>query len=323
MSLITTPIQEYSQGVCRLCPRMCGADRTTVSGFCGCGTDLVAARAALHHWEEPCISGTHGSGTIFFSGCTLRCCFCQNHTISRKPVGKVLTVQELADICLRLQDEGAHNLNLVTATQYLPVILPALDSIRSRLTIPVVYNCGGYERVETVRALKDYVDIWLPDLKYFSPILSAQYSHAADYFEVASRAIHQMIDQTGAPVFHPVESEVKPQGSGSPGAPAPLLMDRGVIIRHMVLPGQKEDSIRLLHWIANQLPKGQFYISLLSQYTPYVHDEEHPELNRRVTRYEYQKVVDTALELGLEQGFMQEKSSAREEYTPPFDLKGL
>lgn len=331
-----TPIQEFSQGSCRLCPRMCGTDRrpghlvSAASGFCGCKDGIMAARAALHHWEEPCISGTNGSGTIFFSGCTLRCCFCQNYKISQEQFGKPLTGRAFADICLRLQEEGAHNINLVTATQYLPFLLPALDSIKSRLTIPIVYNCGGYERTETVQALKDYVDIWLPDLKYYSPKLSSRYSNAADYFTAASRAILQMVEQTGKPKFH---RYVRPGDGAHSAAPTPpgtsaqstahLLMDQGVIIRHMVLPGQKEDSIRLLHWIAETLPKGQYYISLLSQYTPFYHSSDYPELNRRITSYEYQKVVDTALELGLEQGFMQEKSSAKEEYTPPFDLEGL
>lgn len=313
---------------------MCGTDRralppkscsgrhtgpTPATGFCGCGSDIMAARAALHHWEEPCISGSGGSGTIFFSGCTLRCCFCQNHEISQERFGKKLTTEELAAICLRLQDEGAHNINLVTATQYLPMILPALDLIRHKLTIPVVYNCGGYERVETIRALKDYVDIWLPDLKYFSPSLSARYSSAPNYFEAASLAIQQMIKQTGAPAFH--RPEKKSSHVTTPSSD--LIMDRGVIIRHMVLPGHKDDSIRLLHWIAENLLKGTYYISLLSQYTPFYHSSDFPELNRRITTYEYQKVVDAALELGLDQGFMQEKSSAREEYTPPFNLEGL
>lgn len=297
---------------CRLCPRSCGADRTKASGFCGCTSSVKAARAALHHWEEPCISGIRGSGTVFFSGCTLRCCFCQNHSISQEGFGKELTVRQLADVFLRLQDQGAHNINLVTATQYLPQILPAIDLVRHRLKIPVVYNCGGYERIETVKALADYVDIWLPDLKYFSPELSRKYSKAGDYFDTASKAVLQMIAQTGAPVFHTLDEE-----------PSVSLMDRGVIVRHMVLPGQKEDSIRLLHWMADHLPKGQYYISLMSQYTPFFKSREYPELNRRITSYEYQRVVDTALELGLEQGFMQEKSSAKEEYTPPFNLEGL
>lgn len=303
---------------CELCPRRCKADRRTQTGYCQTrpGTGAVAARAALHHWEEPCISGICGSGTVFFSGCTLRCCYCQNYRISQEQFGKPLTSRQLADVFLRLQEQGAHNISLVTATQYLPWILPALDLVKDRLSIPVVYNCGGYERVETIRALKDYVDIWLPDLKYYSAELSLRYSRAQDYFSVASEAICQMTEQTGAPVFHEYHRQ---ENDAQPVS----IMDRGVIIRHLVLPGQREDSIRLLHWMAEHLPKGYFLISLMSQYTPYRKNQEYPELNRRITSYEYQKVVDAALDLGLEQGFMQEKSSAREEYTPPFDLEGL
>jgi len=294
---------------CRLCPRQCRVDRTGTAGFCGCKDQMFAARAALHLWEEPCISGIRGSGTVFFSGCTLRCCFCQNYKISQEHFGKPVSTRQLADIFLRLQEEGAHNISLVTATQYLPWILPALDLVRHRLQIPVVYNCGGYEREEIVRALDGYVDIWLPDLKYFAPELSRRFSGAADYFAVAAQAILQMLAQTGPPKFHTEEGHA--------------IMDRGVIIRHMVLPGHKDDSIRLLKWMAETLPKNQYYISLLSQYTPFYHSSDYPELSRRITSYEYQKVVDTALSLGLDQGFMQEKSSAREEYTPPFDLEGV
>lgn len=291
---------------CTLCPRKCRADRRKKPGFCGCTDKAAAARAALHHWEEPCISGTRGSGTVFFSGCTLGCCFCQNYNISREHFGKELSIRQLADIFLRLQRKGAHNLNLVTATQYLPSVMKALDMARPGLSIPVVYNCGGYESEETVKALKDYVDIWLPDLKYFSPRLSARYSQAPDYFDRASAAVKQMIAQTGPPYL---DSEG--------------IMTKGVIIRHMVLPGAKEDSIRLLHWMKDELPEGMYYISLLSQYTPFYRSREFPEINRRITTYEYSRVVEAAVSLGLEQGFMQEKSSAKEEYTPPFDLEGI
>lgn len=279
-----------------------------VKGFCGCGDTVMAARAALHQWEEPWISGIHGSGTVFFTGCTLRCCFCQNYPISQEGLGKEISIRQLGDIFLRLQDEGAHNINLVTATQYLPSIVSALDFVKHRLAIPVVYNCGGYERAETVKALKDYVDIWLPDFKYYDNRLAQRYSRAADYFETTAAAIRQMIDQTGAPVYQSV----------SPG-----LLAKGVIIRHMVLPGQRRDSIALLEWISGNLPRGRYMISLMSQYTPYIQNQEFPELNRRITSYEYDKVVDAAIRLGLTEGFMQEKSSAREEYTPPFDLEGL
>lgn len=298
---------------CHLCPRSCGIDRRISVGFCGCGDTIKATRAALHHWEEPCISGTRGSGTVFFSGCTLKCCFCQNYPISQQGLGKELTVKQLGDIFLKLQDQGAHNINLVTATQYLPSVLAALDLVKHKLTIPVVYNCGGYERVEIVQELADYVDIWLPDLKYQDTALSSRYSQAKNYFDRASEAITQMIRQTGAPVLD------------SDG-----IMQSGVIIRHMVLPGAREDSIRLLHWIHDKLPKGQYYISLLSQYTPFFRaaktnpgGSEFPEISRRITTFEYEKVLNEAIALGLEQGFMQEKSSAKEEYTPPFDLEGL
>lgn len=296
----------YSHSQCCLCPRMCRADRSTASGYCKAPDGILASRATLHFWEEPCISGTGGSGAIFFSGCTLRCCFCQNYKISRTPRGKSISSERLAEIFLELQDQGAHNINLVTATHYLPWILPALDMVKEKLHIPVVYNCGGYERLETIQALSSYVDIWLPDLKYFSSDLSRRYSQAPDYFARASAAVRQMILQTGTPVF---------DDRG--------IMQKGVIIRHLVLPGQKEDSLQLIKWMAEELPEKQFYISLLSQYTPYEKNPDFPELNRRITSYEYQKVVEAALEAGLEQGFMQKRTSAKEEYTPSFAYQGL
>ena len=296
----------YSHSQCCLCPRMCRADRTTASGYCKAPAGILAARAALHFWEEPCISGPQGSGAIFFSGCTLRCCFCQNYKISRAPQGKSISSERLAEIFLELQEQGAHNINLVTATHYLPWILPALDMVKKQLHIPVVYNCGGYERLETIQALRSYVDIWLPDLTQFSSNLSRRHSQPPDYFDRAAVAIRQMILQTGTPVFD-----------------AQGIMQKGVIIRHLVLPGQKKDSIQLIKWMAEELPKKQFYISLLSQYTPYEKNPDFPELNRRITSYEYQKVVDTALESGLEQGFMQKRTSAKEEYTPSFAYQGL
>ncbi|WP_313185338.1 radical SAM protein [Lacrimispora sp.] len=292
---------------CSLCPRNCKVNRHVSTGFCGCGVTIKAARAALHHWEEPCISGSRGSGTVFFSGCTLGCCFCQNYAISQENFGKEITSKELAQIFLRLQEESAHNINLVTATQYLPSVLKALDLTKQKLSIPVIYNCGGYESEDIIKELSSYIDVWLPDLKYFSSELSSRYSKASDYFDAASKAVKQMIRQTGAPQFN------------SDGT----LMKKGVIIRHMVLPGAKEDSIRLLHWMKDELPEGMYYISLLSQYTPFYRSESFPEINRRITSYEYGKVVDEAIRLGLDQGFMQEKSSAKEEYTPPFDLEGI
>ncbi len=303
----------FSYGSCHCCPRQCGVDRTRQFGYCHSPAQAVAARAALHPWEEPCLSGLHGSGTIFFSGCTLRCCFCQNHKISWDGFGKPVSSKRLSEIILELQDQGAHNINLVTATQYLPTLLEVLPSVKPRLSIPIVYNCGGYETIEAIDALAPYVDIWLPDLKYFSPDLSARYSGAEDYFKIASAAILRMIFHSGPPVFQDFREK---NASIS-------LLQSGVLLRHMVLPGQKEDSIRLLHWIHDTLPSGHFLLSLLSQYTPAHKSRLYPELNRRLTRYEYEKVVDTALSLGLDQGFRQEKSSAREEYTPPFSLQGI
>lgn len=298
---------DYMYDSCSLCPRNCKVNRHQTAGYCGCTDTVRAARAALHHWEEPCISGSRGSGAVFFSGCTLRCCFCQNYSISQENFGRELTPDQLSDIFLRLQDEGAHNINLVTATQYLPSVIRALNLSKPKLAIPVVYNCGGYESAEVIKALDGYVDIWLPDLKYLSSTLSARYSNAADYFEKASKAIRQMIIQTGAPRF---------DSSGE-------LMEKGVIIRHMVLPGAKEDSMALLAWMKEELPDGMYYISLLSQYTPFYKSVLYPEINRRITSYEYNKVLNKAIELNLVQGFMQEKSSAKEEYTPPFDLEGI
>lgn len=291
---------------CTLCPRECKVNRAETPGFCGCGNTIKVARAALHFWEEPCISGLRGSGAVFFSGCTLRCRYCQNYKISSGGFGKEISPERLSEIFLELQEKGAHNVNLVTATQYLPGVLEALAIAKPKLRVPVVYNCGGYERIETVRALSGYADIFLPDLKYFSSTLSRRYSSAADYFPIASAAIQEMIRQAGAPVY---------DENG--------LLLRGVILRHLVLPGGRKDSIRLLRWMRESLPKGKFLLSLMSQFTPTPACAGYPELNRRVTTFEYQSVADEAVRLGLTNGFMQEKSSAKEEYTPPFDLEGV
>lgn len=291
---------------CQLCPRTCKVNRTVSTGFCSCTNEVKAARAALHLWEEPCISGTQGSGTVFFSGCTLKCCFCQNSQISCENFGKTLSVSQLSEIFLKLQEEGAHNLNLVTPTQYLPFIIEALDNIKKLLSIPVIYNCGGYERPEVISLLKDYVDIYMPDLKYYDASLSFSYSKAKDYFSFASKAIQKMIEQTGVPTFNK-------EG----------ILQKGVLIRHLVLPGCKEDSMKLLEWLNETLPRNSFLLSLLSQYTPVYKAAKHPKINRRVTTYEYNKVLDKAIFLGLTQGFMQERSSASSTYTPSFQLEGL
>lgn len=291
---------------CNLCPRLCGVDRNKTMGFCQSGPHVKVARSALHFWEEPCISGSQGSGTIFFSGCTLRCCFCQNYRISMEGFGKEISEERLAEMFLELQTQGAHNINLVTATHFLPGVLRALDLAKPLLHIPVVYNCGGYERVETIQALKGYVDIYMPDLKYFSQALSWEYSQAKDYFEKASAAIREMVRQIRGLRFD-----------------AGGIMQKGVIIRHLVLPGGRRDSMAILNWIHENLPPDQFLLSLMSQYTPCYKSCEHPEINRRLTTMEYQSVVREVLRLGLEEGYMQERTSAKEGYTPPFDLEGL
>lgn len=298
---------------CRICPRACGADRAAgQAGYCGADDKLVVARAALHHWEEPCLSGApedaRGSGTVFFSGCALRCCYCQNYPISQQGVGKAITAQHLAEIFLHLQQNGARNLNLVTATQYLPWVLEALDSARSAgLSLPVVYNTGGYETVDTVKALDGYVDVWLADFKYASPDLADHLSSARDYPAVAEAALRQMLIQTGAPVYD-----------------AEGFLQRGVIVRHLALPGCTEDSFAVLQTLARIRKETgvPFVPSLMSQFTPFYKAAEHG-LGRRITTYEYRKVIDEAIRLGLTDGYMQEKSSAREEYTPPFNLEGV
>lgn len=287
---------------CILCPRQCGVDRTERVGYCGSGSLPKVARAAKHHWEEPCISGTEGSGTVFFSGCTLGCVFCQNREISRGGTGREVTVEHLADIFKRLEGQGVHNLNLVTPTHFTPQILQALEL--SKPTVPVVMNCGGYERVETLRQWEGKVQVYLPDLKYFSPELSAKYSAAPDYFAVASKAIMEM---------HRQQPQLVWEGD---------LLKSGLIIRHLVLPGCMKDSLQILDFLDNHLPKDSFLLSLMSQYTPTENCKQFPEINRRVTTYEYRKVADRAAELGFF-GFAQDRRSAKEEYTPPFNLEGV
>lgn len=292
---------------CTLCPRECGADRTRKQGRCGAGMLPRLARAALHRWEEPCISGSEperGSGTVFFSGCPLGCRFCQNAPISLENFGREVTVSRLGEIFLELQEQGAWNLNLVSAAQYLPQVVEALDLVRGRLGIPVVYNSGGYEKVESLRLLEGYVDIYLPDLKFMDPALGTDCADAPDYFAVASAAILEMVRQTGSLQM------------GEDG-----MLRRGVIIRHLVLPGERKDSERLLRWLAQAVPVEDIFLSLMSQYTP-CRPMERKALNRRLSTFEYNWVRDIAQGLGFS-GFGQERSSAREEYTPPFDLTGV
>ncbi|MDE5648892.1 MAG: radical SAM protein, partial [Oscillospiraceae bacterium] len=273
-------------------------------GACGVNSVLKAARAGLHLWEEPALSDGNGSGTVFFSGCTLKCCFCQNYQISHEGFGKEITIERLGDIFLELQDQGANNINLVSPTHYIPHIISALDNIKHKLNIPVVYNSGGYDNIETLKLIKDYVDIYLPDLKYFSPELSDKYSHAKNYFEYASQAILEMHDQQPKLIWNG------------------HLLKKGLIIRHLILPGCRHDSIKIINWIAENLPVDSFMISLMSQYTPTYNSKNYTEINRKITTFEYNSVLNEAIKLNLK-GYTQNKASASTEYTPDFNLEGL
>lgn len=300
---------------CTLCPRNCHADRLTgKTGYCGQTAEIRAARAALHFWEEPCISGTAGSGTVFFSGCVLRCIFCQNANIAQGKAGKEISSERLTEIFLELQEKKANNINLVTPTQFVPQIADALYRAKDQgLTIPVVYNTGSYEKVETLQMMDGLVDIYLPDLKYVSAELGKKYSGAADYFEVASAAIAEMVRQVGKPVF--VEKEDLKQ-ENTP------LMKRGVIVRHLVIPGNISDSKKVIRYLYETY-SDDIFISIMSQYTPLREFPEHPELNRRLKPREYDKIVDFALDLGVENGFLQEGDVAEESFIPEFNGEGI
>lgn len=288
---------------CMLCPRRCGAARTAErgEGFCGMGTDAVVARIAPHLWEEPCISGARGTGAVFFSGCTLRCACCQNHIISHEGYGARLSARQLSDRMRALADQGVHSISLITATHFVPAVLEALSLWQP--PVPVVWNSGGYELPQTIRSLAGAVQVYLPDLKHVSGRLSGLLAGAPDYFEHASLALREMCAQTG-PAFY-----------GADG-----IMQRGTLVRHLVLPGCTGDSMRALSFIAETLPKGT-PVSLMRQYTPQPTCPI-PALQRRVTGREYRRVLQHAQALGLE-GYMQEEDSARAAFTPAFDLTGV
>ena len=290
--------------ICNLCPRRCGALRTETEGlgYCRMPAAPVAARAALHMWEEPPISGTGGSGTIFFSGCSLRCVFCQNEKISRQDFGKPVSVRRLREICEELIAQGAHNINFVNPTHYAHVVRQVLEE---PLPVPAVWNSGGYDQVETLRSLEGRVSIYLPDLKYLDSRTAERYSAAPDYPETAQAAIREMVRQTGPCQF---------DGEG--------MLVRGTVIRHLILPGQTGQAKAVMDWVSQTFPPGTVLFSLMSQYTPWGDLSRVPELNRRLRRGEMASAVAYMENLGLE-GFCQERTSAREEYTPPFDLTGL
>ena len=292
---------------CRLCPRECGVDRSGgKKGVCGCGAKVRVSRASLHYWEEPCISGERGSGTVFFSGCGLGCVYCQNHRISRAQVGETLTVEELSRLFVLLQEKGAENINLVTPDHFAPAILEALLlAKREGLHIPVVCNCSGYEKAETLGLLEGQVDIYLTDLKYMDSRLAARYSHAPDYPERAMEALAEMVRQCGDAVFDE-------RG----------MMRRGVILRHLLLPGCVENGKKVVREVFERYGN-RIYYSLMNQYTPCVPEDRYPELCRRVTRREYDALVDHALELGVENGFIQEGETSRESFIPDFEDSGF
>lgn len=314
---------------CEDCPRECGADRENGIGYCGAGALPKIARAALHFWEEPCISGVKGSGTVFFSGCSLRCVYCQNRKIALGDVGTEVSYERLAEIYLALQEQGAHNINLVTPTHETDAVVRSLEAAkRQGLQIPVVYNTGSYEKVEHLKHLEGLVDVWLPDLKYFSPELSARYSAAPDYFAVAKEAIREMYRQAGKPVFERWQEEVETEADGAYEGTQDedlLLIKRGVIVRHMVIPTHTADSKKIVEYLYRTY-KDDIFISIMSQYTPVIDPEtakQYPELARKLTEREYDAVVDYAIALGVENAFIQEGDVAEESFIPAFDGTGV
>ena len=289
--------------LCRQCPRQCAVDRAVTTGICSMGLKPVVARAAKHMWEEPCISGKHGSGTIFFSGCPLKCVFCQNEKISAQGFGKEITTEHLREIFFQLAEQGVHNINLVNPTHFAHAILKAMQPY---MPLPVVYNSGGYENVETLSMFRGKVQIYLPDMKYALAQPAQRYSRAADYPQVAKKAIMEMFNQTGS-------YEMDDEG----------ILKRGVIIRHLVLPENLENTYRVIDWVSQTFQPGQVLFSLMSQYTPWGDLSQVPEISRRLNQDEYDRAMDYLQTSGIEDGFFQELSSAKEEYTPDFDLTGV
>ncbi len=296
--------------ICTLCPRYCNVDRENgEKGICGQSSQIKAARAALHFWEEPCISGTNGSGTVFFSGCSLHCVFCQNEEIANGTVGKLISVERLAEIFFELEKQGAHNINLVTPGHFMPQIREALILAKKRgLKLPIVYNTSSFESVEALKSMEGLVDIYLPDFKYMDNELAKKYSHAKDYPQKAKAAIAEMVRQTGEPCF---------DEQGEDG-----LIKRGTIVRHLTLPGCLNDSKAILKYLYDTYGN-QIYISIMNQFTPLSNVAAYPQLNRKITEEEYEELVDYAIELGIEQGFIQEGETAEESFIPDFNCTGI
>lgn len=290
---------------CTLCPRSCGVDREREVGFCGVGDEIRVAKAFRHMWEEPCVSGENGSGTIFFSNCNMGCVFCQNYEISHEGFGKAISSERLAEIMLELQGEGCNNINLVTPTAYVTYIKEAIEIAKGEgLNLPIIYNSSGYETLDTIKGLEGYIDVYLPDIKYFSDKYSIKYSKAPNYFFHASRAVLEMFSQVGAPSFK----------DG--------IISRGLMIRHLMLPGLLFDSKKIVDWVAQNLPSS-VYLNIMCQYTPMGAAPNYPEINRTLNKSHYEALIDYAIEMGVEKGFFQDFDSASEKYTPNFDLEGI
>ena len=288
---------------CIICPRKCKVNRTKSVGFCKASVTLKIALASLHEWEEPCISGTRGSGAIFFSYCNLRCVYCQNYKISRG-FGKEVSIERFSEICLELQNEGAHNINLVTPTHYIPQIIDGIKKAKSKgLNIPIVYNTGGYELVDSIKKLNGIVDIYLTDLKYYADLYGEKYSNAKKYFEVASSALDEMFNQVGKNI---IEAGI---------------MKRGIIVRVLLLPGLVEDAKKIVEYLYDKY-KDNIFISIMNQYTP-VRDTPYPELNRKVDKKDYDELVDYAYDLGIRNAFIQEDDASDLCFVPNFDKRGV
>lgn len=291
---------------CELCPRNCKINRYEMKGFCGASDKIKIARASLHMWEEPCISGKNGSGTIFFSYCNLKCIYCQNYNISTKNYGKEITMQRLSEIMLELQEKKANNINLVTPTHFVPQIIEAIKLARSNgLIIPIVYNTSGYEKVETVKLLNGYVDIYLTDMKYYDDRYAMEYSKAKDYFKYASDSLSEMYNQVGSPTF---------DENG--------IMKKGIIVRHLILPGLVNDSKNIVNYLYNTY-KDDIFISIMNQYTPLENVMNHKILSRTITKKEYDEVIDYAISIGVENAFIQEGETQKESFIPKFDNEGI
>ena len=292
---------------CLLCPRKCGINRSTgQTGICGVSSEIKVARAALHYWEEPCISGKRGSGAVFFSGCSLHCVFCQNREISDGKAGKVISKERLSDIFMELADKGANNINLVTPGQYIPDIVWAVNDAKSRgMKLPIIYNTSGYENVTELKLLEGIVDVYLPDFKYMDSTLSAMYSRAKDYPSVAKQALSEMVRQQPDVVIDDATG----------------LIQKGVIVRQLLLPGHVNDAKAVLKYLYDTY-HNHVYISMMSQFTP-IALKDYPEINRTVTRREYERLVDYAIEIGITNAFIQEGDVAKDSFIPAFDCEGV